>query len=79
MYEYDIEGQDHTQEQLKQLIISIKGIVGDWTPANAYTPRIDHSEWSPDNPVSPNDSNRFPAGFIYEDILEFLLDLLGQI
>ena len=47
-------------------------IVEGWGPEDSFVPRIDHSEWN------PGEAEGTPPGFIYEDIMEFLMEIFSK-
>ena len=58
-------------EELRDLLVQINKIVSEMT--EVFLPRIDAGEWDPD--TIENES--YPPGYIYEDILEFFIELLN--
>ena len=60
-------------EQLKELQDLVNQILGDMV--DPFVPRIAPSDWTPETYDGRDKSQRYPPGFVHEDIMELFLDM----
>ena len=60
-------------DQLQALIELLNQHINDMV--DPFLPRIAATDWNPDNYDGRDKTQRYPPGFVHEDIMELLLDM----